>query len=337
MKARNRLSHSTYTALLPLLIFIFLVGCGTTMTPLTKAASKGDLAMLNRYLAQGANINESNPDKWHSSPLGWALYSCKLDAAELLLKKGASVNIPDTYGAAPLIQAVMCGDNAIEFIKMLIEKGADVNTRDNGGYTPLMYAVQYNYGQIAELLVKAGADNKLYDVDKKQTIDTKPDLQKEIATNTYTEKSKVRVRGEKAKIAIIEFQDLNEEARKGSMGAILSEMLTTSFVNSEAFKITEREQLHKVAKELQLSQSGIIDVTQAKQVGRMVGADAIITGSVTKIGYDLRVDARIIDVQSGIILIAEKMIGKTDLNSISSIADRIVDNLVNKFYQDKKP
>jgi TolB-like protein len=150
------------------------------------------------------------------------------------------------------------------------------------------------------------------------------------------ETPRVIVRGEKVKVGIIEFQNLNEEAKKENLGAIFSEMLTTSFVNSEAFKITEREQLRKVAQELQLSQSGIIDVTQAKQIGKIVGADAIITGSVTKIGSDLRLDARIIDVQSGIILTAEKIIGKTDLNSISSMADGIVDSLVNKFYRDKK-
>jgi hypothetical protein len=36
-----------------------------------------------------------------------------------------------------------------------------------------------------------------------------------------------------------------------------------------------------------LPQSGIIDVTQAKQIGKIVGADAIVTGSVMKIGIDL--------------------------------------------------
>ncbi len=151
-----------------------------------------------------------------------------------------------------------------------------------------------------------------------------------------TEIPKIIIRGEKVKVGIIEFQNLNEDAKKENLGTIFSEMLTTSFVNSEAFKITEREQLQKVAEELQLSQSGIIDVTQAKQVGKMVGADAIVTGSVIKIGGDLRLDARIIDVQSGIILTAEKMIGKSDLRSISNMADGIVDNIVNKFYKDKK-
>ena len=150
------------------------------------------------------------------------------------------------------------------------------------------------------------------------------------------DKPKIIIRGERVKIGIIEFQSLNEEAKKDNLGKIVSEMLTTSFVNSEAFKIIEREQLQKVVREFQLSQSGIIDTSYAKQIGKIAGADAIVTGSVTKIGNDLRLDARIIDVESGIILTAEKTEGKVDLRSIGMMADRIVANLVNKFYKDKK-
>ena len=147
------------------------------------------------------------------------------------------------------------------------------------------------------------------------------------------EKPKIIIKGERVKIGIIEFQSLNEEAKKDNLGKIVSEMLTTSFVNSESFKIIEREQLQKVVQEFQLSQSGIIDTSYAKQIGKIAGADAIVTGSVTKIGNDLRLDARIIDVESGIILTAEKSEGKVDLKSIGMMADRIVANLVNKFYE----
>jgi TolB-like protein len=150
------------------------------------------------------------------------------------------------------------------------------------------------------------------------------------------EKPKVIIKGEKIKVAVIEFQSLNEEARKDNLGKIVSEILTTSFVNSESFKIIEREQLQKVTKEFELGQTGIIDTSSAKQIGKILGADAIVTGSVIKMGGTLRLDARIIDVASGIILTAEKNEGEGDLKSIGLMADRIVGNLVTKFYTDKK-
>jgi TolB-like protein len=147
---------------------------------------------------------------------------------------------------------------------------------------------------------------------------------------------KIKRRDQKIKIGIIEFQSLHEEAKKDILGKVFSEVLTTSFVNADAFKIIEREQMEKVVKELQLTQSGMIDPSSAKQIGKMVGADAILTGSVIKFGNDMRVDARIIEVESGIILTAEKAMGKSDLKSIGTMADVIVQNLVNKFYRDKQ-
>lgn len=146
-------------------------------------------------------------------------------------------------------------------------------------------------------------------------------------------KPKIVIKGEKVKIGILEFQSLNDEAKKDSLGKIISEILTTSFVNSQSFKIIEREQLQKVLKEFNLSQSGIIDTSYAKKIGKITGADAIITGSVIKIGSSLRLDARIIDVESGIILTAEKCTGKLDIESIGIMVEQIVANLANKFYE----
>jgi len=184
------------------------------------------------------------------------------------------------------------------------------------------FLIAENEAELAKLAVKV--DTKDYSRQEKE--------QKIVSI----EKPKIIIKGERVKIGIIEFQSLNEEAKKDNLGKIVSEMLTTSFVNSEAFRIIEREQLQKVVREFQLSQSGIIDTSYAKQIGKIAGADAIVTGSVTKIGNDLRLDARIIDVESGIILTAEKTEGKVDLRSIGMMADRIVANLVNKFYKDKK-
>ncbi len=79
--------------------------------------------------------------------------------------------------------------------------------------------------------------------------------------------------------------------------------------------------------EIELTQSGIIDTSSAKRLGSMVGADAIVVGSITKLGNDLRLDIRIVDVGSGFILTAEKIEGKTDIRSIGVMADSVVNGL----------
>jgi tetratricopeptide (TPR) repeat protein len=50
---------------------------------------------------------------------------------------------------------------------------------------------------------------------------------------------------------------------------------------TNVFEIVERSQIAQVMQELQLSQTGVIDEAQAAQVGKMLGVDAIITGTVT--------------------------------------------------------
>jgi len=138
---------------------------------------------------------------------------------------------------------------------------------------------------------------------------------------------------EKAKIAILEFQGLNEQAKKDNMGKMVTEIMTTSLVNSRAFNIIEREKLSKVLKEFQLIQTGLIDATSAKEIGKILGADAIITGSVMMLRQRLRLDARIIDVGTGAIVAAENTLGNVDIQSLGLMCDRIVDSIIIKYYE----
>jgi TolB-like protein len=133
-------------------------------------------------------------------------------------------------------------------------------------------------------------------------------------------------------VGILEIQSLNQQARSDEYGKVFTEILTTSFASSNAFKIIEREQLNKVLGEIKLTQSGIVDTSNVKILGNMVGADAIVLGSITKLGDDLRLDIRIIDVESGLVLTAEKIEGKADIKVIGRMADMIVSSMIIKLY-----
>ncbi len=49
---------------------------------------------------------------------------------------------------------------------------------------------------------------------------------------------------------------------------------------TNVFTIIERDRMDQIMEELKLSQTGLVDESQAVQVGKMLGADAIITGTV---------------------------------------------------------
>jgi ankyrin repeat protein len=91
----------------------------------------------------------------------------------LLLDAGASVNVVDSRGRPPLVQAAsrLFGQPDVESMRLLLAAGAQVDARDREGRTPLWYAAASNaHGtQVARrreavaLLLAAGADPRLAD------------------------------------------------------------------------------------------------------------------------------------------------------------------------------
>jgi hypothetical protein len=61
---------------------------------------------------------------------------------------------------------------------------------------------------------------------------------------------------------------------------------------------------------MQLAQTGIVDEQMAVQVGKAVGADAVIVGSFLQIGDVIRINARLINVETSEIIVAEQVSGK---------------------------
>jgi TolB-like protein len=144
-----------------------------------------------------------------------------------------------------------------------------------------------------------------------------------------------KIEGKKRKVAILEFQSLNDEARSDNFGKMVSEIMTTTMVKSESFNVIEREQLNKVLSELKFGESGLVDSNSAQKIGKFLGADAIITGSIIKIGNTVRLDSRIIAVSTGIIEAAESGTCGVDVRGISTMCEGIVDAMIDRYYGTK--
>lgn len=84
----------------------------------------------------------------------------------------------------------------------------------------------------------------------------------------------------------------------------LVEELTTKLVNDGKVTVAERAQLDKVMRELKLQSSGQVSDSTAKQLGQLLGVDAVLVGKYTDFGNEVRVNERIIDTQSGQVLAA---------------------------------
>ena len=63
----------------------------------------------------------------------------------------------------------------------------------------------------------------------------------------------------------------------------MANQLTTALVSTGCFKVVDRQNLKGVMDELGLQQSGAVDRRTASKVGKLVGADIIVTAAVTAI------------------------------------------------------
>jgi len=89
--------------------------------------------------------------------------------------------------------------------------------------------------------------------------------------------------GLKHRVAVlsIENKTVYGQARIGSS---VTDMLTTEMAKTGCFVLVEREQLAKVMSEQALGQSGAVDEALAPKVGKLLGAEFVITGGVTQFG-----------------------------------------------------
>lgn len=109
--------------------------------------------------------------------------------------------------------------------------------------------------------------------------------------------------GERLNIAILPF---DTKGIGGDLGEIdLLDKLTTAFYNMNRFKVIERAQLEQILNEQKLGMSGIVDVSTAAQIGKGMGVDAVVCGSIARAGNTASVDARLVDTETAAIITAQ--------------------------------
>ena len=123
---------------------------------LINAAREGRMVAARSLLAQGADVNASNPNG--KTPLMAAAFYGNTRIVRLLLSEGADVNAKDKSESTALMAAIFNGN--ISIVKDLIAEGADVNVKNKAGLTPLKRATAMEHKEIAKLLEASGAEGE---------------------------------------------------------------------------------------------------------------------------------------------------------------------------------
>ena len=121
------------------------------------AAKQGDCAKLSEALATDPGLIESREKRFELTLLHAAALGGWVEAAELLLTRGADLHTHDRDGATALHLAIDCEYGAM--VELLVGRGADVNSPDADGDTPLHYACRLGLSGFAEYLLEHGAES----------------------------------------------------------------------------------------------------------------------------------------------------------------------------------
>jgi TolB-like protein len=107
--------------------------------------------------------------------------------------------------------------------------------------------------------------------------------------------------GRTLRVAVTDFPDL--QGITSDLGRYIAERLTTRLsAQVQKFRVVERRRLTQVLGELGFTMSGLVDPNKAKQLGKMLGVEAIVVGTVSDLGNVVDVDARIIEIETNNIL-----------------------------------
>ena len=109
----------------------------------------------------------------------------------------------------------------------------------------------------------------------------------------------------------------------------LQQMLIGDLAGNSGLRLVERGRIQQLLDEQDLGAGGRVDANTAAQIGRLIGARYMIFGSFIDFYGDFRLDARIVDGETGEVIKTDRARGpREDLFSIlQDLADNIPDGL----------
>ncbi len=135
--------------------------------------------------------------------------------------------------------------------------------------------------------------------------------------------------GERMGLAVLPFETKGLGIEMGEINVV--EQMMTTFFNLNRFKLFERSQLEKILEEQKLGMAGVLDASTAAEIGKGIGVDAIVLGTVTRAGANIAIDARLIDTETAEIITAQDEISAR--TSIQDLKD-MINKLALKISQD---
>jgi TolB-like protein len=102
-------------------------------------------------------------------------------------------------------------------------------------------------------------------------------------------------------VAVVDFTDLQGNVTE--LGRFIAEQLSVLLENeAHGFEVVDRSHIKALLIEHKLSSSGLIDPETVRQLGKIAGVEALVTGTVTPLGDSVSLSVKLLDTNTARIL-----------------------------------
>jgi TolB-like protein len=132
------------------------------------------------------------------------------------------------------------------------------------------------------------------------------------------------------RVAIINFDNTSGTTSEfGDLGGPLRDMLITDLTEVKNLSMVDRQALEKLLNEQNLNNTNRFDQNTATKLGKLLGAEIIITGTYFEFYGNLRVDAKFINVETGEIAFSVGVDGAREklFDLKNALANKIIEKL----------
>ncbi len=130
------------------------------------------------------------------------------------------------------------------------------------------------------------------------------------------------------RVAVLEFENAGPDKNLDWIGTWLAEEFTQEAKRAPALTVIDRGSLDAILREFQLARSQYIVPGTAKQMGRMLGADSLITGKYQVIDGVAALAAHVTDVETGAVLVTARIEGP--FSNLSRLQSELARNLLSE-------
>ena len=103
-------------------------------------------------------------------------------------------------------------------------------------------------------------------------------------------------------VAVLPFKALDKKAKRLDLTSALAELFSNKLSTEPGVISVERGRIEGVIKELKRAKRGELDPKGAAQAGKLIGAQHVLLGSLTTLGSELQISARVVASETGVIV-----------------------------------